>query len=96
MFSLHYLLPFVIAGLVGVHIILLHYSGSNNPLGTNAGSTVDKIPFYPYFYVKDLFGFLLFGILFSGFVFFYPNTLGHPDNYIQANPLSTPAHIVPE
>lgn len=93
-FSLHYILPFVIAGLVLVHLALLHLEGSSNPLGVE--SSVDRIPFYPYFYVKDLFGFVLLMCLFSVFVFFYPNTLGHPDNYIPANPMVTPAHIVPE
>nr|YP_007890763.1 cytochrome b [Seculamonas ecuadoriensis]AGH24458.1 apocytochrome b [Seculamonas ecuadoriensis] len=93
-FSLHYLLPFAILGLVGLHLILLHEDGSNNPLGIE--SKVDKIAFYPYFYVKDLFGLVVFGMFFSVFVYFYPNLLGHPDNYIEANPLVTPAHIVPE
>jgi quinol-cytochrome oxidoreductase complex cytochrome b subunit len=93
-FSLHYLMPFVIAGLTIVHLTLLHSVGSNNPLGIN--KNVDSIPFYPYFYVKDLFSFLLLVALFSFFVFYYPNALGHADNYIPANPLVTPAHIVPE
>jgi len=93
-FSLHYLMPFVIAGLTMVHLSLLHTTGSNNPLGIN--SNVDTVPFYPYFYVKDLLAFLLFISLFSFFVFFYPNALGHADNYIPANPLVTPPHIVPE
>jgi len=93
-FSLHYLLPFVIAGAVIVHLSLLHKDGSNNPLGIN--NTVDTVPFYPYFYVKDLFSFFVFAFVFAIFVFFYPNLLGHPDNYIPANPMSTPAHIVPE
>jgi ubiquinol-cytochrome c reductase cytochrome b subunit len=93
-FSLHYLMPFLIVGLVLIHLSLLHKDGSNNPLGIN--SNVDTIPFYPYFYVKDLFGFLIFLFVFSVLVFFYPNLLGHSDNYIPANPLVTPAHIVPE
>jgi ubiquinol-cytochrome c reductase cytochrome b subunit len=93
-FSLHYLLPFLIAGLSLVHLVLLHDNGSNNPLGID--SKAAKITFYPYFYVKDLFGFLLFCLFFSFFVFFSPNFLGHPDNYIPANSLVTPAHIVPE
>jgi ubiquinol-cytochrome c reductase cytochrome b subunit len=93
-FSLHFTLPFVIAGLIIVHIALLHDEGSNNPLGVT--SKVDKLMFYPYLYVKDLFGLILFLIAFSAFVFFAPNTMGHPDNYIPANPLVTPAHIVPE
>jgi len=93
-FSLHYLMPFLIAGLVLVHLSLLHSNGSNNPLGIN--KNVDTVSFYPYFYVKDLFAFLLLIALFSFFVFYYPNFLGHSDNYIPANPLVTPAHIVPE
>jgi len=93
-FSLHYLLPFVIAGLVLIHLALLHKDGSNNPIGIN--SSLDNIPFYPYFYVKDLFAFFILLLFFSFFVFYYPNTLGHPDNYIPANPLVTPVHIVPE
>jgi ubiquinol-cytochrome c reductase cytochrome b subunit len=93
-FSLHYLMPFAIAGVTLAHLSLLHTTGSNNPLGIN--TNIDTIPFYPYFYVKDLLAFLLLIGLFSFFVFFYPNTLGHSDNYIPANPLVTPAHIVPE
>lgn len=93
-FSLHYLLPFIIAGASIVHIAALHQYGSNNPLGTNGN--VDKIPFYPYFITKDIFGWVVFAIFFSIFIFWYPNTLGHSDNYIPANPMSTPAHIVPE
>jgi len=93
-FSLHYLMPFVIAGLTVIHLSLLHTAGSNNPLGIN--TNVESIPFYPYFYVKDLFAFFILIALFSFFVFFYPNALGHSDNYIPANPLVTPAHIVPE
>jgi len=93
-FSLHYLLPFLIVGLVIVHLSLLHTTGSNNPLGIN--KNIDTVSFYPYFYVKDLFAFLALVAFFSFFVFFYPNALGHADNYIPANPLVTPAHIVPE
>ena len=93
-YSLHYLLPFLIAGFVLIHLSLLHAVGSNNPLGIN--TNVDSIVFYPYFYVKDLFAFLNFLCLISLFVFFYPNVLGHSDNYIPANPLVTPPHIVPE
>jgi len=93
-FSLHYLMPFVIAGLVIVHLSLLHNKGSNNPLGV--GTNVDTVSFYPYFYVKDLFAFFILILLFSFFIVFFPNILGHSDNYIPANPLSTPAHIVPE
>jgi len=93
-FSLHYLLPFLIAAFVIIHLSLLHKDGSNNPLGIN--SSTDNIPFYPYFYVKDLFAFFILISLFAFFVFFFPNALGHSDNYIPANPMSTPAHIVPE
>ena len=94
-FSLHYLLPFVLLGLVLLHIAALHQEGSSNPLGLH-GKDIDKIDFYPYFYVKDLFGFMVFTVFFSYFLFFDPNVLGHPDNYIAANPMVTPAHIVPE
>lgn len=93
-FSLHYLLPFVIAGLVFLHLMALHTDGSGNPLGI--ASEQDKVSFTPYYYVKDLFGLIVFVIFFSFFVYFSPNLLGHPDNYIEANPLVTPAHIVPE
>ncbi len=93
-FSLHYLMPFVIAGATVIHLSLLHKVGSNNPLGI--GKYVNNITFYPYFYVKDLLAFfyLIFFLFF--FVIYYPGTLGHPDNYIPANPMVTPAHIVPE
>nr|ULQ69060.1 apocytochrome b [Centrolepis aristata] len=93
-FSLHYLLPFVIAGLSFLHIAALHQYGSNNPLGIN--SEMDKAPFYPYFYVEHLVGCVASAIFLSILIFFAPNFLGHPDNYIPANPMSTPAHIVPE
>jgi ubiquinol-cytochrome c reductase cytochrome b subunit len=93
-FSLHYLFPFIIVGLVLVHLALLHESGSNNPLGITKGSNV--ISFYPYLYVKDLFAFLILIFSFSLLIFYFPNFLGHTDNYIPANPLVTPPHIVPE
>jgi len=93
-FSLHYLLPFVIVGLVGVHLLFLHEHFSSNPLGVNA--SVDTIPMYPYYILKDLYGVLIFLIFFGIFLFFMPNVLGHPDNYIPANPMVTPPHIVPE
>jgi ubiquinol-cytochrome c reductase cytochrome b subunit len=93
-FSLHYLLPFLIAGVVILHLILLHQSGSTNPLGIE--SNLDKISFYPYFYVKDLFGFIVLMVAFTWFCYFYPNSMGHPDNYIPANTMVTPPHIVPE
>lgn len=93
-YSLHYLLPFVIAGLTLLHLSLLHQDGSNNPLGID--TSIDCIPFYPYFYVKDLFTFFMLVGLFTVFVSFSPNYLGHPDNYIPADSIKTPAHIVPE
>ncbi len=93
-FSLHYLLPFVLAGLAVVHLIALHEHGSNNPLGVDGN--IDKIPFHPYYSIKDVFGYSLFAILFASFVYFSPNLLGHSDNYIPANPMVTPAHIQPE
>ena len=95
-FSLHYLLPFIIAGVVGLHIWALHVPGNNNPLGIDVKSPQDTVPFHPYYTVKDAFYLVLFVILFAGFVFFAPNFFGNPDNYIQANPLVTPADIVPE
>ncbi|MEH6526264.1 MAG: cytochrome b/b6 [Sneathiella sp.] len=95
-FSLHYLLPFVIVGVVILHIWALHTSGSNNPTGIEIKDKQDSIPFHPYYTVKDLFGLAIFLIFFSAFLFYAPNYMGHPDNYIPANPLVTPAHIVPE
>ncbi|MDI7774882.1 cytochrome b N-terminal domain-containing protein [Asticcacaulis sp. EMRT-3] len=95
-FSLHYLLPFVIAGVVVLHIWALHVVGQNNPTGVEIKSKEDTLPFTPYATVKDGFGIVIFLILFAVFVFFAPEALGHTDNYIQANPLQTPAHIVPE
>lgn len=93
-FSFHFLVPFLIAGMSIVHLALLHEHGSNNPIGVE--SSVDKIPFYPYFYVKDLLAFFGLITVFAVFVFYFPNLMGHPDNYIPANPMVTPAHIVPE
>jgi len=93
-FSLHYLLPFVIAGLAILHIIFLHEHGSSSPTGLYPKN--DNVSFNPYFIIKDLFGFWVFFGIFFIFVFFYPNVLGHTDNYIPANPLVTPTHIVPE
>jgi ubiquinol-cytochrome c reductase cytochrome b subunit len=95
-FSLHYLLPFVIAGAVILHIWALHIPGSSNPTGVEVKGEQDTVPFHPYYTAKDGFGVGVFLILFSTLIFFYPDLLGHPDNYIPANPLSTPAHIVPE
>lgn len=93
-FSLHFFLPFIIAGLSCIHLILLHQFGSGNPLGFQIKN--ENIPFYPYFYVKDLFGVLSLFSLFCLFIFYFPNSLGHPDNYIMADPMKTPLHIVPE
>ncbi len=93
-FSLHYLLPFVIVGFVILHLILLHEYGSNNPLGVRA--IVDYMPFTPYAIYKDLFSIIIFFMIFGIFVFFLPNVLAHTDNYIYANPMITPPHIVPE
>jgi ubiquinol-cytochrome c reductase cytochrome b subunit len=95
-FSLHYLLPFMIAGVVVLHVWALHVPGNNNPRGVDVKSKEDTIPFHPYYTVKDGFAMVVFLILFASFVFFMPDALGHPDNYVPANPLVTPAHIVPE
>ncbi len=95
-FSLHFLLPFMIAGVVGLHIWALHVPGNNNPTGVNVKSKADTVPFHPYYTVKDGFAIVVFLILFATFVFYNPNALGHADNYIPGNPLVTPAHIVPE
>ena len=95
-FALHYLLPFVIVGMVFLHLWALHRFGSNNPLGIDAKGPQDKIPFHPYYTTKDLFGLGVFLLVFCAVVFFAPNYMGHPENYIQANPLVTPPHIVPE
>lgn len=93
-FSLHFTMPFVITGAVLIHLVLLHEVGSNNPLGITLKT--ENVPFYPYFYTKDLFGIMVLFLVFFTFIFYYPNTLGHPDNYIEANPMKTPLHIVPE
>ena len=95
-FSLHYLLPFVIVAVVVLHIWALHIPGSNNPTGVEVKQPSDTVPFHPYYTAKDGFGLGVFLICFAAMVFFAPNAMGHPDNYIAANPLSTPAHIVPE
>jgi ubiquinol-cytochrome c reductase cytochrome b subunit len=95
-FVLHFLLPFVIVAVVFLHLWALHRFGSNNPLGIDAKGPQDKVPFHPYYTVKDAFGLGVFLTIFALFVFFAPNYLGHPDNYIPANPLQTPPHIVPE
>jgi len=95
-FSLHYLMPFVIVGVVVLHLVALHQHGSGNPVGIDTRGPQDTIPFHPYYTVKDLFGLGVFLVLFFFFVFFAPNFFGEPDNYIEANPLQTPPHIVPE
>nr|YP_010118128.1 cytochrome b [Turritopsis lata]QQW46728.1 cytochrome b [Turritopsis lata] len=93
-FSLHYLFPFLLAGLIIIHLVLLHTKGSNNPTGLDSNS--DKIPFHIYFTTKDFYGFLLLIIIISIFIFYFPNKLGDPENFINANPLVTPIHIMPE
>lgn len=93
-FALHFLMPFILVALVIIHLIALHENRSNNPIGLE--SNIDQIRFNPYFIIKDLLGVLIFFLFFSYFIFFNPNILGHPDNYIEANPLVTPIHIQPE
>jgi len=95
-FSLHYLLPFVIVGVVVLHIWALHIPGSSNPTGVEVKSESDTVPFYPYFIAKDGWTLGVLLVVLAAMTFFAPNMLGHPDNYIPANPMSTPAHIVPE
>ena len=95
-FSLHYLLPFMIAGVVVLHVWALHVVGQTNPTGIEVKSKTDTVAFTPYATIKDAFAMVMFLIVFAWFVFYIPNYLGHPDNYIVANPLKTPAHIVPE
>jgi quinol-cytochrome oxidoreductase complex cytochrome b subunit len=94
-YALHYLLPFVIVGVVGLHLIALHRFGSNNPAGIDVKAE-DTIPFHPYYTVKDLFGLVVFLIIYAWFVFYDPYVLLNPDNSIPANPATTPAEIVPE
>ena len=95
-FSLHYLLPFVIFAVVFLHVVALHITGSNNPLGIDVKSPQDTLPFHPYYTIKDSVGLCAFFLVWAIFVFFAPNFFGDPDNYIPANPLQTPAEIVPE
>ena len=95
-YALHYLMPFVICAFVFLHVWALHISGSNNPLGIEPKSEKDMIPFHPYYTVKDIFALTVFLVIYAFFVFYYPNYLGHTDNYIPADPLVTPAEIVPE
>lgn len=94
-FALHFVLPFALLGLVGLHLIFLHRIGSSNPLAF-FDQSCDKIPFFPYFYWKDLVGLFFFFLTYAYFTFFLPDTLGHPDNYIEGNSMVTPTHIVPE
>lgn len=95
-FSLHYLLPFVIAGLVILHVWALHVAGQNNPTGLDIRTKADAVPMFPYAIAKDAVGLFAFLIVFAWFAFIMPDYLGHADNYIEANPLVTPPHIVPE
>ena len=95
-YSLHYLLPFVIAGVVALHVWALHVAGQNNPTGIDVKSSKDTVPFTPYATVKDTLGLVVFLLVYCWFVFYEPNILGDADNYIPANPLQTPPHIVPE
>ncbi len=95
-FALHYLLPFVIFAVVFLHVWALHVTGSNNPLGVEPKGKQDTLPFHPYYTMKDSFGILVFLLIYVGYAFFAPDSLGHPDNYIPANPMVTPPHIVPE
>ena len=95
-YVLHFLIPFIILAVVFVHLIALHKAKSNNPLGVDSNKAKDNLPFHPYYTVKDYFGFGVFFLVFFIFVFFLPNFFGEPDNYIPANPLVTPGHIVPE
>ena len=95
-FSLHFLLPFVIFGVVILHVWALHVVGQNNPTGVEIKSKSDSVPMLPFAIMKDVFALAVFALLYAWFVFFAPDYMGHPDNYIEANPLSTPAHIVPE
>ncbi|MDR6291862.1 MULTISPECIES: cytochrome b [Inquilinus] len=95
-YSLHFLMPFVILGVVVIHIGAFHVTGSNNPSGIDPKGPQDTLPFHPYYTVKDSFGIVVFLVFYAFMVFFMPNFMGHADNYIQANPLQTPAHIVPE
>jgi ubiquinol-cytochrome c reductase cytochrome b/c1 subunit len=95
-FSLHYLLPFLIAGVVVLHVWALHVAGQNNPDGLDMKTDKDSVPFTPHATIKDMFGFSVFLLLYCWFIFYMPNYLGDADNYIPANPAQTPAHIVPE
>ena len=93
---MHYLLPFVIVAVVMLHLVALHQHGSNNPLGIDRKGPQDSIPFHPYYTIKDMFGLGVFLIIYLAMVFYFPNALGDPQNYVPANPLQTPLEIVPE
>jgi ubiquinol-cytochrome c reductase cytochrome b subunit len=93
-FTFHFLLPFIVAAATIIHLLFLHQTGSNNPLGVN--SDVDKIPFHPYFTFKDVVGFVVLMIILTLLTLLDPYLLGDPDNFIPANPLVTPVHIQPE
>jgi ubiquinol-cytochrome c reductase cytochrome b subunit len=95
-YALHYLLPFVLFGVVILHVVALHVTGSNNPLGIDTKGPQDTVPFHPYYTIKDSFGTAVWVVVFAIFVFFAPDFFGEPENYLKANPLSTPAEIVPE
>nr|YP_009175510.1 cytochrome b [Phyllomimus detersus]ALG66362.1 cytochrome b [Phyllomimus detersus] len=93
-FTFHFILPFIVSAMVLIHLLFLHQTGSNNPLGTN--SNIDKIPFHPYFSLKDIFGMMLMLTMLTLLTLIKPYLLGDPDNFIPANPLVTPIHIQPE
>jgi len=95
-FVLHWLIAFGIVGVVVFHVIALHMTGSNNPSGVEPKDTRDTVSFHPYVTMKDMWAITIFALIFFAFMFYFPNYLGHPDNYIEADPLVTPAHIVPE
>lgn len=95
-FSLHYVLPFVILGIVGLHVWGLHVVGQNNPMGISTKTDADSLAFHPYYTVKDGFAIAIFGLIFAFFVFYLPDALGHADNYVRSDLLKTPDHIVPE
>jgi ubiquinol-cytochrome c reductase cytochrome b subunit len=95
-YSLHYLLPFVLVGVVTLHVAALHITGSNNPLGIDVKGPQDTVPFHPYYTTKDSIGICVYLLIFALLVFFWPNLLGDPNNFIPANPLQTPSDIVPE
>nr|AAV49050.1 cytochrome b [Perga condei] len=93
-FTLHFVMPFIILALVIIHLLFLHITGSSNPMGTN--SNLDKVPFHPYFSIKDIVGFMFLLMFLSLLILISPNMLGDPDNFMPANPMNTPPHIKPE